>query len=69
MNLDVNVGARDKQVMMAPNGPIATVAMPIAVVMVMPVFITPVVIGTIHVPIFVIPMMIIDPFFISTRGE
>jgi len=67
MNFDVNVGGGDKQVMMAPNSPIATVATPIAVVMVVPIFIVPVVIGTIHVPIFMLPMMIIDPFVVSTR--
>jgi hypothetical protein len=70
MNLDVNIG-RDKLVMMAPNSPIATVAVPIAVVMVVPVFIIPVVIGTIHfpIPIFMVPMMIIDPLVISACCE
>jgi hypothetical protein len=68
MNLNVNI-ARDKLVMMASNSPITTLAVPIAVVMVVPVFIIPVVIGTIHVPIFMVTMMIIDPLVISARRE
>jgi hypothetical protein len=69
MNLDADTGGRDKQVVMVSNSPIATLAMPIAVVMVVPVFIIPVVIGTMHVPIFMVTMMIIDPLVISTRRE
>jgi hypothetical protein len=57
--------------MMAPNSPVATVAMPITVVMVVPVFIIPGAIGTIHVPIpiFIVTMMIIDSLIISARRE
>jgi hypothetical protein len=70
MNLDADTGGRDKQVVMVSNSPIATLAMPIAVVMVVPVSIIPVVIETINVPIFMVTMMmIIGALVIATRRE
>ena len=64
-DLDSDVG--NKLMMMVSGHPITVMVMPIARVMVVPVFIVPIMIGTIDVStsIFIIPMVII-PVVIST---
>jgi hypothetical protein len=68
MNLDFN--ARNEDVMMVARCPVATMVMPITVAMMVPVFIIPIVIGTIHVsiPIFITMVTIIN-LVIGTRRK
>jgi hypothetical protein len=67
-DLDADVG--NKLMVVASDHPITTMVVPITIVMVMPVFVVPTMIGTIHisVSVLIIPMMI-DSLIITARRK
>jgi hypothetical protein len=65
-NLDVHV--RNKLMVVPPDHPVAMVVTPIAIPMMAPVTIVPIVVRTIYISVFIVAMMI-DPNVISSRRQ
>jgi hypothetical protein len=67
MNLNADVG--NKLMVMMPDDPVSTMSMPITIVMVVPIFVLPIVIGTILVSIsaLIVAMMIIPVVICTCR--